>query len=418
MDSGEAMDNRMKWAAAAILVVGASVIALVLTGIWPGPSAADRQRSRLLSAQAQTQLQTGNQVAALRSLDEAIRSAPEDEALRARASIYAGRNNFDGASRDMDKVVGHGAALAGDYSMRCWLRAHGDGLEGARADCDRAIEMDPSLASAYGSRGLVGLRQHRYREAWNDFNDALSKGGSDQWVAWRVFGRGAAAWGKGEVLQGRQDIELALHSNPAVAAQFAQFGIGIDIVQSFDNSTYAAAMNPESLAALRVYLIVYPNGVHATEAHTRVDEIMTGIQRAEADGQQTIPGFSLAHARGAGPLDDSFGAIAISRSEWRVAFATDYASPAEADIAAANACNGASAHDCDAYAFRNVCAALALSPRERARGMAWSYGQDDAVHGAVDQCREHGGHACVPVYSQCTPTPANGVANSLIPAAP
>ena len=87
--------------------------------------------------------------------------------------------------------------------------------------------------------------------SWNDFNDALSKGGSDQWVAWRVFGRGVAAWGKGETVQGRQDIELALHSNPDVAAQFAQFGVGEDIVATFDDSTYAAATNPQSLLGLR-----------------------------------------------------------------------------------------------------------------------------------------------------------------------
>ncbi|MBI3439187.1 MAG: DUF4189 domain-containing protein [Proteobacteria bacterium] len=410
------MDNRVKLVAIAVLVIGAGVVAaLVLNGVWPGPSAADRERSRLLAAQAQTQLRGGDQAAALRSLDSAIRAAPDDSALRARASIYSDRNNFDAAARDMDKLIGHGAATAADYGMRCWLRAHGDGLDGARTDCDRAIEMDPSLSSAYGSRGLVGLRQHRFREAWNDFNDALSKGGSDQWVAWRVFGRGVAAWGKGEAVQGRQDIEMALHANPAVAAQFAQFGVGQDIVRSFDDSTYAAASNPRSLVDLQVYLIVYPNGAHATGARAQINEILTSIAQSEAAGQRTVPGFSLGQSRGSGPQDDSFGAIAISRSTWHVAFATDYASAAEAELAAANACNSASVHDCDAYAFRNVCAALALSARERARGMAWSYGQDEAVEGAVDQCREHGGHACVPVHSQCTPTRANGVATAILP---
>lgn len=409
------MNNGVKLAVAALLVIGAAAAALVLTGTWPGPSADDRARSRLLTSQAQLQLQSGDQEAALHSLDDAIRLAPEDRALHARVALYIERNNFDGAARDMDKLIGHGAATAADYSMRCWLRAHGDGLDGARSDCDRAIQMDPSQSSAYGSRGLVGLRQHRFREAWNDFNDALSKGGSDQWVAWRVFGRGVAAWGRGNTTQGRQDIELALHSNPAVAAQFAQFDVGQDIVLTFDDSTFTAANSPESLVGLRMYLIVYPNGAHAGQARAQVDAIMAGITRSETAGQQALPGFLLAHPHGGGPQDDSFGAIAISRSAWHVAFATDYASASEAELAAANACNALSPRNCDAYAFRNVCAALAVSPRERARGMAWSYGQDEAVEGALDECRDHGGHSCVSVYSQCTPTRPNGVANAVLP---
>jgi hypothetical protein len=191
--------------------------------------------------------------------------------------------------------------------------------------------------------------------------------------------------------------------------------VGQDIVRTFDDSTYAAATSPRSLVALRMYLIVYPTGAHVVQARAQVNEIADGITTSEAAGQRALPGFSLGHAQGSGPQDDSFGAIAISRSTWHVAFATDYARPTEAQVAAANACNSAGVHDCDAYAFRNVCAALAISPRERARGMAWAYGEDDAVHGAVAQCGERGGHSCAPVYSRCTPTRASGVATSALP---
>lgn len=387
-------------------MIGGGLAALVLTGTWPGPSAADRERSRALFTEAQAQMQNGDSDAALQSLNESIRLDTQNDALRLRSSAFIARGDFDGALRDLNKVISRGGGLAANYSTRCWLRARGDQLEGARADCDRALEIDPAHASAFGNRGLVGLRQGRHQEAWNDFNTALRVGGSDEWVAWRLFGRGIAAWGRGSTAEGRQDVERALRINPRVAAEFAQFGVGGELMRELDDAAFASATGPRSLVALQQYLYLYPDGAHAEDARAQVGEINAWIAEAQAAGQRTVPGFSLAQARGSAPPDDTFGAIAISRSSWRVAFVTDYATPDEAEHAAAAACSAGSARDCDAYAFRNVCAALAISPAERARGMAWAHGQDDAVHGALSHCRSRGGRSCVPVHSQCTPTEA------------
>jgi tetratricopeptide (TPR) repeat protein len=400
------MRNWWLFAGIALLLAGAGAAGLVWTDVWRlGPTDAERAQSRTLFVQAQTQLQSGNQDAALHALTVSIRLAPQDDALRARASIYLARRDFNGAMHDVDAVLAHGRAVAGDYSLRCWLLARNAELSRALADCDRAIEMDPALASAFGSRGLVNLKQGRNQEAWNDFNTALRVGGSGDGVAWRLFGRGVAAWGLGRTVEGRQDIELALHGSPGVAADFAQFGVGGEIVRQFDDATYAAAADPRSLIGLRQYLYVYPSGAHAAEAQAQIQAIYAWIAEDEAAGRRRFPGFSFAQERGSGPASDSFGAIAISRSTWRVAFVTDYASDTEAERAAARVCNAASVRDCEAFAFRNVCAALAISPAERTRGMAWAYGEDDAVRGSISACRARGGSACVPVHSQCTPTP-------------
>lgn len=396
--------NRVLLAAiAALVLVGGAVAALVLLGIWPGPSEAERAQARTLFAQAEAAYQSGNQDLALNALNESIVLHTQNEALRLRSSALMTRGDFDGALRDLDKLISRGGGLAANYSSRCWLRARGENLNGARDDCDRAIETDPALASAYGNRGLVGLRQSRNHEAWEDFNTALRVGGSDEWVSWRLFGRGLAARGKGETVQGRQDIDLAMRGNPAVAGEYAQFGLGIEIVREFDDAAYAAASNPRSLLALRNYLAIFPNGAHAAAARDEVAEIYAWIAEDEAAGRQTLPGFSFASVSGPG-AEDSFGALAMSRATWRVAFSTDYASGEEAERAAALACNANGVRDCEAYAFRNVCAALAVSPRERARGMAWAHGQDDAVRTALAGCRARGGRACVAVHSQCTPT--------------
>lgn len=392
-------------AALAVLVVG-GLAAFFGLGLRFAPSAADQARARELFAQSQTQLENGNKDAAFRMLDDSIRLAPQNDALRSRASIFIARGDFENATQDMSRIANRGNALATDYSLRCWLRARNDRtLRGARSDCDRAIKMNPGLAAAFGNRGLVGLRQGRNIEAWNDFNIALRVGGSDEWVAWRVFGRGVAAWGQGRGVEGRQDIETALHSKPAVAGEFAQFGIGGEIVREFDDATFARAMDPPSYLDLQNYLIVYPNGAHAAEARAEIQNITDWVEGEIAAGRQAIPGFALAQVHGPGS-PDSFGAIALSRSSRRVAFSTDYASPLEAQRAAATACDRASQGDCEAFAFRNVCAALALSPSNRsARGMAWSYSTDDAVRGSIQQCNARGGRNCVAVHAQCTPTP-------------
>lgn len=390
-------------AAAVVLAAGAGLAALVLTGVWPGPSEADRERSRALYAQAESQL-AADPDAALAALDESIRLDAQNDALRMRASLYVSRGNYDGALRDLDKVIGRRGGLAVTYSLRCWLRGRGERLDGARADCDRAIKMNPELAAAFGNRGLVGLRQGRYAEAWADFNTALEKGGSDEWVAWRVFGRGLASWGREDVIEGREDIQLALRSNPGVAAEFADFGLGVDVMRELEAAAYADAMKTPSLVPLQHYLYIHPNGANAAEARAQVAAIYARILAEETAGRQTLPGFSFAQDRGPGAAD-SFGAIAISRSRWRVAFSTDYGHPQDAALAAARVCNSAGVRDCDAYAFRNVCAALAISPSDRIRGMAWAHAQDEAVDTAIAHCRSRGGRACVPVHSQCTPTP-------------
>ncbi|MEZ5957487.1 MAG: DUF4189 domain-containing protein [Hyphomonadaceae bacterium] len=390
---------------AAIVLIGAGVGALVWLGVWPGPSAADQERARTLFTEAQAQLQSGDQDTALTSLNQSIDLAPQNDALRARAAIHIGRNDIEAASRDYDRIIRRSGALAADYSTRCWLRARGENLNGARNDCNRAIEMNPGLASAYGNRGLVGLRQNRNPEAWQDFNTAMRVGGSDEWVAWRLFGRGLAAVGRGNNVQGRQDIEAAIRSKPGVAAEYAAFGVGGEVMREYDEAAYAAAVDPRSLETLRHYLAVYPSGLHAVEAQQQIDEIEAWIAEDIAAGRAALPGFNLEQVRGPGATD-SFGAIALSRSTWRTAFATDYADPMDAMQAAQGACNGSAVRDCDAFAFRNVCAALALSRAERARGMAWAYERDDAVRGSIGQCRARGGGNCKPVHVQCTPTPA------------
>lgn len=396
------MAKRVMMVAGVVLALAAGAAALVLSGVRPPPSAAAREEAQALYDQAQSASEAGDRAGALTALDQAIGLDARADALRLRASLRIGARDFDGAQRDLDRAIGQGDPFPEDYSQRCWLRARAGDFTRARADCDRAIEIEPLLASAFGNRGLVGLKQNRAREAWADFNTALRLGGSDQFVAWRVFGRGVASWSQRQTMAAREDVDKALASNPSVAAEFAQFGLGIEMMAAFEADAFRTATNPARLLPLRAFLAMHPHGAHAADAQAAIAEIYAKIAADERAGRAALPGYAFAHARGAGGPDaDSFGAIAISRASWRVAFSTDYLSPEAAARAASAACGG-----CEAHVFRNVCAALAISPPDRVLGLAWAHNQDDAAVVAVDDCRHRSGRACALVHSQCTPTPA------------
>ena len=53
----------------------------------------------------------------------------------------------------------------------------------ARADYDRALELDPGLAAAALNRGILHYHEHRYGEAARDLHRALDNG-ADPAMAW------------------------------------------------------------------------------------------------------------------------------------------------------------------------------------------------------------------------------------------
>lgn len=403
------MANLVKVGLIAAVLVGAGLGAAIWLGVLPMRSRADLDGAMARYAEAEALLRNGQDQAALGPLDESIRLYPTAGALRARANLHVRMSAFDEALRDISGAIRADGRNANDFSLRCWLRVRLDAsLNSARSDCNRALDLEPTHPSAFGNRGLVGLKQRRFTEAWEDFNSALRFGGNDEWQAWRAFGRGVAAWERGDTAQGRQDIELALRLNPAVVADFTQFGIGGEIVRNFDDQAYSMASRNGTMYPLYQYLSAFPNGAHAPEARAAMAAIQMELATEAEAARRAVPGLSLAQVRGDGPSSDSYGAIAVSPSTWSISFATDYATGGEAERAAANACARAigSPRDCDAAAFRNVCAALAVSPRERIWVRAWSHTQDAAVGVARSECARRGGRACEAMHSQCTPTPA------------
>lgn len=140
---------------------------------------------------------------------------------RTEARVYAG--DAMGAIADADVA----AKLLPDnpdmLNARCWSRAVANhDLETARAACDRALAMDRSPA-ALDSRGLVGLRQEKWREAWADYDAALS---IDPSLAMAQYGRGLAALAMGRTSQGEADIRRGA----SAAAEYRRYGLTPEVV--------------------------------------------------------------------------------------------------------------------------------------------------------------------------------------------
>ena len=105
------------------------------------------------------------------------------------------------------------------YGARCWARTlWGEGLDLARADCDAALRLSPGQPSVLASRGLLGLRQGRFADAWSDYDAAAQ---SNPGEARYLYGRGVAALRLGRTEEARADIADATALFGGVAAAFA-----------------------------------------------------------------------------------------------------------------------------------------------------------------------------------------------------
>lgn len=105
---------------------------------------------------------------------------------------------------------------------RCWERALANqDLQTARAACDASLRIDPNSPDVLDSRGMVGLRQQRWQDAWNDYNAALS----GEPFASALYGRGVSAMRLGRASAGRADLARAAQLDPAIAQTFVGYGI-------------------------------------------------------------------------------------------------------------------------------------------------------------------------------------------------
>ena len=171
-------------------------------------------------------------VRGIADLTAAIKINPGNEdAFYWRYAVYLEQKDFSRAVADADRAGELDPTNAGYQNSRCWSRAVANReLEIARAACDAALSIAPGDADTLDSRGLVGLRQERYQDAWNDYDAAATK---DPSIAGSVFGRGVAALrlgqlrpgGGGSAAEARAEFEAAKRLDPKIEETFAGYGI-------------------------------------------------------------------------------------------------------------------------------------------------------------------------------------------------
>ena len=156
---------------------------------------------------------------------EALKASPNDaQILYARGVLYRKVGDVDRALADYDAAGRIDATKASYQNARCWNRAaNGRDLETARSACDAALRIAPGDANSLDSRGMVGLKQKRFQDAWNDYDAATRL---DSTKASYLFGRGIAALRLNKP-EGYADLAAATKLDRAIRLEYSEHGVSV-----------------------------------------------------------------------------------------------------------------------------------------------------------------------------------------------
>ena len=101
------------------------------------------------------------------------------------------------------------------------MHAITDQLQDALNDCDRSLRLLPTNKNAYDSRGFTYLKMGKFDAAIADYEKALAL---DPNLATSLYGRGLARLKKGDS-KGDDDIKQAQQHDPDIAKTFSSYGL-------------------------------------------------------------------------------------------------------------------------------------------------------------------------------------------------
>jgi tetratricopeptide (TPR) repeat protein len=145
----------------------------------------------------------------------AVRLDPQDAENQAGyAQSMAGQGRFAQAIPRFETALRLEPRDIRYLAASCWARAgEGSHLDLALRDCNRALQLAPTFATALQNRGLVRLKQQDWRGAIQDYSAALRQEG-DRPTA--LFGRGFARLQVGETKDADADIQAARRIDPEI----------------------------------------------------------------------------------------------------------------------------------------------------------------------------------------------------------
>jgi tetratricopeptide (TPR) repeat protein len=110
---------------------------------------------------------------------------------------------------------------AEEYYYRAYEKAENKDYRGAIADLNKAIEIDPNYAKAYGLRGNLKKRLEDYRGAIADVNKAIEIDPNDEWL---FANRGLVKANLGDLRGAIADVNKAIEIDPNYAKAYAARG--------------------------------------------------------------------------------------------------------------------------------------------------------------------------------------------------
>lgn len=121
------------------------------------------------------------------------------------------QQDWDGAMADCNKAIELNPHAADGYIVRSLILGNIKGnLDGAIADLDKAVEIDPNNSLLYKLRGLFKSTKKDFEGAIEDFNKLLEKDTSAE----SYDLRGATHFYKGEIDKAIDDFNLAVDKSP------------------------------------------------------------------------------------------------------------------------------------------------------------------------------------------------------------
>lgn len=177
----------------------------------------------VLAAKARVQQDENDWRGAAATLTLAIGLKADDLTLLARRGIAYMRSGQTAlGDKDFDAARTLAKTTASLNSL-CWMKATaGVALASALTDCDAAIALQPKLASALDSRGLVLVRLGRYHEAVASYSQALSLRPG---TSGSLYGRAMAEIRLGEKADADRDRKAAVEVEPGTPKLFEGYGL-------------------------------------------------------------------------------------------------------------------------------------------------------------------------------------------------
>jgi tetratricopeptide (TPR) repeat protein len=153
--------------------------------------------------------------------------APSSDARLRLAGLYDGTGNYAPALASLDQWLkshpeDHSRATA--YNGRCWARALlNSDLDKALDDCNAALRLRPGEPAYLDSRGLVWFRRGDLGKALADYDAAVA---AQPRNAWSLYVRSIVERRAGKTAQADTDRAAALAINPQVGERVKRFRIG------------------------------------------------------------------------------------------------------------------------------------------------------------------------------------------------